>query len=232
MRTLLLTALLLLASIVTPATAQTALPGLTEGVQYRLIENGQPYQPLPPGMVEVAEVFAYTCPHCAHFAPMLDAWSKQLPSHARLALVPGVFNRDDPWSRAFFAAQASQSLNLLHPLLFAAIHDTGALPHNASAAQIMAFVSKTKGVNVPAFKATFSNEAVLLPKLRHAYEFAASHQVEGTPTVVVAGRYLILGNSYDNLLANARAVVDALAPRRRAAPAKPAAAGKPVPHHP
>ena len=62
-----------------------------------------------------------------------------------------------------------------------------------------------------------------MPKLKHAYEFAGRSQVDGTPSLIVAGRYLILGNSYDNLLANARAVVDALAPKKPA-PAKPAPA--------
>src|SRR5690606_3349222 len=74
MRALLLSLTLLLAAVALPARAQAALPGLTEGVQYRYIEGGEPYRPLPPGMVEVAEVFAYWCPHCAHFAPMLDEW--------------------------------------------------------------------------------------------------------------------------------------------------------------
>ena len=104
---------------IAPARGQQALPGLTEGVQYRFIEDGQPFQAQPPGRVEVAEVFAYTCPHCAHFSPMLDKWAKQLPAHARLVLVPGVFGRDDPWARLFFAAQTAKSLGVLHPRLFA-----------------------------------------------------------------------------------------------------------------
>lgn len=222
MRALLLSMALLLTAAFFPAHAQAALPGLTDGVQYRAIDGGQPYQALPPGMVEVAEVFAYTCPHCAHFAPTLSAWAKQLPPHAKLVLVPGVFGRDDDWARAFFAAQASKSLAVLHPRLFAAIHETGELPRNADRAQITAFASKVPGVNAAAFKAAMQNDAMLLPKLKYAYEFSARSQVEGTPSLIVAGRYLILGNSYENLLANARAVVNALAPKK-AAPAKAAA---------
>ena len=221
MRLPLLSLVLLLATALSPARAQAPLPGLTEGVQYRAIEGGQPYQPLPPGMVEVAEVFAYTCPHCAQFSPMLEAWAKRLPAHARLVLVPGVFGRDDPWSRVFFAAQTAKSLPVLHPRLFAAVHDTGELPRNADAAQILAFASRVQGVNAPALKAALADDASLLPKLKHAYEFAARSQIEGTPSLVVAGRYLVLGNSYQNLLDNARRVVDALAPRK-AAPARPA----------
>src|SRR5690606_20230335 len=152
MRALLLSLALLLTTALAPAPAQPALPGLTDGVQYRYVDNGQPYRPLPPGMVEVAEVFAYTCPHCAHFSPMLEAWAKQLPAHARLVLVPGVYDRDDPWPRVFFAAQAAKSLPVLHPRLFAAIHETGELPRNADAAQILAFASRVQGSNATALK--------------------------------------------------------------------------------
>ena len=227
MRALLLSLALLLTAA--PALAQRSLTGLTEGVQYRYIENGQPYQALPPGMVEVAEVFAYTCPHCAHFSPMLEAWAKKLPAHARLVLVPGVFSRDDPWSRVFFAAQSAKSLQVLHPRLFAAVHETGELPRNASQDQILAFAGRVQGGNASALKAAMADDATLLPKLKHAYEFSARSQIEGTPSLVIAGRYQVLGNSYESLLGNARAVVDALAPQQkpkpataRPAPAKPA----------
>ncbi|WP_287598184.1 thiol:disulfide interchange protein DsbA/DsbL [Thermomonas sp.] len=228
MRALLLSLALLLTTALAPAQAQRVLPGLTDGVQYRYVDNGQPYRPLPPGMVEVAEVFAYTCPHCAHFSPMLEAWAKQLPAHARLVLVPGVYDRDDPWPRVFFAAQAAKSLPVLHPRLFAAIHETGELPRNADAAQILAFASRVQGSNATALKIAMANDAKLLPQLKQAYEFGARSQIDGTPSLIVAGRYVILGNSYESLLGNARAVVAALAPKQkpkataRPAPAKPA----------
>ena len=228
MRGLLLSLALLLTSTLAPAQAQRALPGLAEGVQYRYIDNGQPYRALPPGMVEVAEVFAYTCPHCAHFSPMLEAWAQKLPAHARLVLVPGVFSRDDPWSRVFFAAQTAKSLQVLHPRLFAAVHETGELPRNADAGQILAFAGRVQGSNAAALKVAMADDAALLPKLKQAYDFGARSQVEGTPSLVIAGRYLVLGNSYESLLANARAVVDALAPKKKPAPPRAAPAAKPA----
>ena len=228
MRGLLLSLALLLTSTLAPAQAQRALPGLAEGVQYRYIDNGQPYRAPPPGMVEVAEVFAYTCPHCAQFSPKLEAWAKQLPSHARLVLIPGVFSRDDPWSRVFFAAQTAKSLPVLHPRLFAAVHETGELPRNADAAQILAFAGRVQGSNATALKIAMADNATLLPKLKQAYDFAARSQIEGTPSLVIAGRYLVLGNSYESLLGNARAIVDALAPKKKPAPPRAAPAAKPA----
>lgn len=226
MRGIFLLLALLLASTPFAARAQKALPGLTEGVEYTRIDGGQPYRPLPPGMVEVAEVFAYTCPHCAHMAPMIDAWARTLPAHARLVYVPAVFGRDDPWARAYFAEEATRTTPLLHARLFAAIHETGELPHSATPAQIAQYAARVPGVHAAAFTAAISDDAALLPKLRHAYEFAQNSGIEGTPSLVIAGRYLILGNSYENLLANARKVIAALAPRRIAPATRPAAAAR------
>ena len=93
----------------------------------------------------------------------------------------------------------------------------------------MAFASKVQGVNAAAFKAAMLDNASLLPKLKSAYEFAARSEIPGTPSIIVAGRYRIKGDSYEGLLANALAVVNALAPKS-AAPAKlaPKPAGKPA----
>lgn len=226
MRALLLSVTLLLSAFALPAHAQKQLPGLTEGTEYRYIEDGQPYRPLPAGMVEVAEVFAYGCPHCAHFAPMLEKWKSTLPPSAKLVLVPGVFNREDPFARAFFAAEAAKAVPVLHPRLFAAVHETEQLPRTATAAQIQAFVGRVPGVNVAAFNKAMQDNTAMLPKLQHAYEFAGRSKIEGTPSLVIAGRYLVLGNSYESLLDNAKRIVLALAPTTKAkpAPTKPKAA--------
>ena len=201
-----------------PAQAQS-LPGLDEGVHYRYIADGQPYRPRP-GKVEIAEVFAYGCPHCAKLAPMLEPWKRTLPGNVQLVLVPGVFGPDDAYARVFFAAEASGALPLLHPRLFAAIHDTGSLSRSADVAQLGAFVKGVPGINQAAFAAALRDEAALQGKLKHAYDFAGRSQVEGTPSLVVAGRYLVLGNSYQGLLDNARKVALAVAASARPAASK------------
>ncbi len=220
MRLFLMSLLLSLGSLL-PAQAQT-LPGLAEGVHYRYIAEGQPYRPQA-GKVEIAEVFAYGCPHCAKLAPMLEPWKRTLPKDVQLVLVPGVFGPDDAYARVFFAAEASRALPVLHPRLFAAIHEARSLARSADVAQLQAFVKGVQGVDQAAFAAALRNEAVLQGKLKHAYEFAGRSQIEGTPSLVVAGKYLVLGNSYEALLDNARKVALAVA-ARTAPPAKAKAA--------
>src|SRR5690606_40335280 len=73
-----------------PAPAAPSGPAPVAGVDYQVIENGQPFQPVA-GKIEVAEVFGYTCPHCANFDPILEAWAKRQPADVNLVLVPGAF---------------------------------------------------------------------------------------------------------------------------------------------
>ena len=219
MRAILLSLFLLAAAALAPAHAQqAALPGLTEGVDYTLIADGKPYRPVP-GKIEVAEVFGYWCPHCAHFDPMLQAWKRKLPASVQFVALPMVSGPDDAFGRVFFAAESSRTLGTLHPLLFRAIHETGELPRNASVAQVSAFIAKVPGIDQAAFKAALAKDDALRARMAQAYQFALRSDIPGTPSLVIDGRYLVLGDSYESLLANAGKVVAALAPKPAPKPA-------------
>jgi thiol:disulfide interchange protein DsbA len=218
-----LSALLLLAATLAPAQAQrAALPGLTEGVEYKLIEGGKPYRAVP-GKIEVAEVFGYWCPHCAHFAPMLETWKAGLPANAQLVLVPAMFDPNDAYARLFFIAEGANAVNLTHDRIFRAIHQTGELPRNPTIPQLTAYYQRLPGVNAKAFAAAQDDEATLQVKAANARAFQMRSKIEGTPSLVIAGRYLVLGNSYESLLANAKRIIVALAPASKASPGKPRA---------
>lgn len=222
MRTMLLSLTLFVLAALAPADAQDApLRGLTEGVEYRLIEGGKPYRPQP-GKIEVAEIFAYWCHHCANIEPMLASWKRTLPASAKFIALPLVSGPDDAYARVFFAAEATGALADLHPRLFRAIHESNALPKAPSLDQVITFVAKVPGLDAAAFRAAVADDATLDPKLEQAKQFALRSGIEGTPSLVVAGRYLALGNSYQNLLANAGKIVAALAPVARPQTKQPA----------
>ena len=214
-----LSAFLLLAAAFAPAHAQrAALPGLTEGVEYKLIEGGKPYRAVP-GKIEVAEVFAYGCPHCAKFAPMLETWKRSLPKNAQLVYTPAAFDTSDPYARFHFAAEAAKALPVLHSRLFAAIHETGELTRAAELPQIAAWGARVPGVNAKALAAALKDSKALDAKMQQAHDFAVRSDIPGTPALVIDGRYLVLGNSYQGLLDNANRILKAIAP----AASKPAA---------
>lgn len=225
MRVLLLSLALLLSAFALPAHAQQ-LPGLTEGSEYRYIEDGKPYRAVP-GKIEVAEVFGYWCPHCAHFAPMLEKWKATMPANAQLVLVPAMFDPNDAYARLFFIAENAKAVDATHARLFRAIHETEEVPRKATIAQLTTWYSRQPGVNAKAFAAAQADEATLQAKAAKARDFQMRSGIEGTPSLVIAGKYLVLGNSYESLLDNARRIVVALAPAGKAKPAPAQAAAKP-----
>ncbi|QDA57574.1 thiol:disulfide interchange protein DsbA/DsbL [Thermomonas aquatica] len=228
MRAILLSLFLLAAAALAPAHAQqAALPGLTEGVDYTLIADGKPYRPVP-GKIEVAEVFGYWCPHCAHFAPLLEKWKAGMPANAQLVLVPAMFDPNDAFARLFFIAEGAKAVDLTHAGVFRAVHETNELPRNASIAQLTAYYSRQPGVNAKAFAAAQNDERTLQAKAANAREFQMRSKIPGTPSLVIAGKYLVLGNSYDSLLANASRILKAIGPAAKAPAAKKPAARKPA----
>ena len=217
MRSLLLSLTLLLVTAAWPARAQMApLPGLTEGDQYTLIEGGKPYRPQP-GKIEVVEVFAYWCPHCAHLQPKLEAWMATLPKSVVVNYMPAAFYDDDPFMLGFFAAEQAKAVSLTHARMFAAIHDAGDLPKNAKLDQVAAFYARSPDINAVAFKAALADTATLQAKAGVARAFQVRSKIPGTPALIVDGRYLVLGDSYERLLDNARRVIDAIAASRKPA---------------
>lgn len=168
-----------------------------EGVDYVEIEGGTPYH-AQPGKVEVAEVFAYWCHHCADFAPKLDAWKAKLPANVRLAYVPLPYDEGDALARAYFAAERLGLLDTTHAATFRAIHADSVLPKNATADEIAAFYAGL-GVDAGKFKAAMQGFQVG-SQLTGARQFAIRSGVPGTPTLVIDGRYRVIGRDLDDIL--------------------------------
>ena len=191
-----------------PGAAQPAAP--VEGVDNALIADGQPLAPLA-GQVEVVEVFGYWCHHCANFAPKLAAWKAKQPKDVRVTYLPLPGSPADPLARAYFAAEAKGALAKTHAATFRAIHDARSLPRNPTVDELAAFHG-TLGLDVAAMRQAMASDATGA-KLLPAREFALRSGVEGTPTLVVNGKYRVTARTLDDTLRVASYLVD----RERAA---------------
>lgn len=189
----LLFALPLMAGLDVALAANAAAP--VEGADYVTIDNGAPYAPLA-GRIEVVEVFGYWCPHCADFAPALSAWTRSLPADVRFTYVPAVFTAGDAFARGYFAADQFGAVGKTHDALFSAVHTEGALPANASLDEIAAWYGQ-HGLDASKVKATMQSPAVDA-KLAYAQQFALRSGVEGTPTLIVNGRYRITARNHQD----------------------------------
>jgi thiol:disulfide interchange protein DsbA len=199
--------LLLLALL--PLSAFAADP--VAGVDYVEIADGKPYAPLD-GKVEVVEVFGYTCIHCAHFQPAVSAWHKKQPSWVRFTPVPAAFGGFwTPYARAYYAAAKLRVLAKTHDAMFKALHEQGSLPiQNASSNEIATWYA-SYGVDPQAFVAAMESPATDL-LLERSKAFALATGIEGTPTLVVNGKYRVTAGSFEDTLR----IADYLITRERA----------------
>ena len=185
---------LLLCLLFALPTAFAAPAAPVEGVDYLVIDNGQPYAPLA-GKIEVVEVFGYWCSHCAELQPTLSAWKRQLPTDVRFTYVPAVFTAGDAFARAYFAAEHFGVLGKTHDAMFPAIHVDGLLPQNASVDEIAIYYGQH---GLDATKArTYMQSPAADAKLEHARQFALLSGVEGTPTLIVNGRYRVTARTHE-----------------------------------
>lgn len=187
----------LLSALLLPLLAGAAQPAPVAGVDYVEIEGGAPWRPLA-GKIEIAEVFAYWCHYCADFQPKIDAWKKTLPASVRFSYVPLPYDADDAFARAYFAAETIGALGKTHNATFRAVHTESTLPKNASSDEIAAFYTRL-GVDMKKYKAA-TQGFIIAGQLKQAREFALRSGIEGTPTLIINGRYRVRGRSLDDNL--------------------------------
>ena len=185
-------------ALLLPLSALAAPAAPVAGEDYVLIDDGQPYQPLAGKKIEVVEVFGYWCHHCAEFQPQVEAWKQKLPADVRFTYVPAVFSDDDALARAYFAAADAGALGSTHDEMFRAIHDDRILAANATIDEIAWFYGE-HGLVPARVKAAMASPATTA-RLQRAREFALRSGVEGTPSLVINGRYRVRGRTHDDTL--------------------------------
>lgn len=161
----------------------------TAGVDYLELPNGQPYASVN-GQVEVAELFSYTCSHCADFEPLFLAWKSELPADVKISLVPVALG--GPWmtyAQAFYAAETLGVLEQSHEAVFSALHRQHSLSPTATPEQIGSFYAQF-GVDPKTFTSTMQGFAVGA-SINRSRQFAVRSRIEGTPSLVIDGRYLV-----------------------------------------
>ncbi|KRG44869.1 dihydroneopterin aldolase [Stenotrophomonas pictorum JCM 9942] len=200
---------LMLALAPLAATAAPATP--VEGQDYDLIAAPGPFAPLA-GKIEVVELFGYTCPHCAHFEPLLEAWAAKQAGDVRLTRVPAVFGGYwDSYARAFYAAEQVGVLKRSHGDMFRALHEQRSLPVQNVSPQELASFYASYGVQPQRYIEALRSPEVD-SKLESARSFAMRVRAPGTPALIVNGKYLVKGRTFEDAVR----ITDALIARERA----------------
>lgn len=142
------------------------------------------------GQIEVLEFFAYSCVHCYRFEPLFSAWKARQPAKVQARRVPVAFNDAFvPMQQLYYALESLNLVDRLHEKVFQAIHvDKQRL---TTAPAILDWV-KQQGVDMTVFNAAYSGFGVAA-KVRRATQLQNAYQVEGTPSLGIAGRFYAPG---------------------------------------
>lgn len=182
------------AQLATAATAAITLPWLGRATAQTAPVEGQAYlklsPPVPttvvPGKVDVIEFFSYACPHCFHFEPTLEGWTKRLPAEVNFhrVPVPFLFNAEN-FQRTYYTLEAMNLVDALQLKVFNAVHVD---KQPVSSPQELAELMKKNGVDPAKFLDTFNSFSVQT-KVRQAKQLVDSYRLQSVPMMAVQGRY-------------------------------------------
>jgi protein dithiol oxidoreductase (disulfide-forming) len=173
----------------------------TEGVNYFLIQPARTPS-VPPGKIEVTEVFSYACPACNIFQPSMHKLKQTMPANVVLDYLPAAFNTAEDWPMFQLAYITAQILGVdqqTHDAMFDAVWKGGDLSITDSSTRSLKgrmpsiedaakFYSQHVGVPVEKFIATSKSFSADL-KVRTAQDLIMGYKVDRTPTIIVNGKY-------------------------------------------
>ena len=181
LRRLLVTAALLTLSGVTLA----APVAPKEGVHYQVLPQKLE---IPAGKpVEVIEFFAYYCPHCNVFEPLLAEWVKKQGNNIvfkRVHIASGA--RVLPQQRLFYALDALGLVGQYHTRAFAAMHQQGARFDDD--AEVIGWAAKA-GIDRARFTDAYNSFGVQA-RARRAAAMMNEYKIDHWPMVAIDGRFL------------------------------------------
>jgi len=176
---------------------------------YRVLERPQPTA--SGNKIEVLEFFYYGCPHCYDLQSALEPWVKKQPGDVEYKRVPTVF-RDSwiPLTKTFYTLEALGALDKLHQDVFDAVHNKKL---DLNDPKLMAKWAEQHGVDAKKFSDMY-NSFTVESKSQQSVQKTKNYGITGTPSVVVAGKYLTspsMTGNYQSFLA----VLDQLVAKAR-----------------
>jgi protein dithiol oxidoreductase (disulfide-forming) len=182
------------------------------GTHYQRLSPAQPIS-TDEGMVEVAEVFMYSCPACFAMEPHMTQWKDRKSDYVNLVRIPAAFNQlARVHAQAFYTAEALGKVDEMHTAFFTEIHvNNNLLDTEASLARFFGRF----GVSESDFRSAWSSIGVRT-RMQRADDLIRRYRVTGTPTLVVHGKYVTTGSMAGSYQAWFD-IIDALAAAEHAA---------------
>jgi protein dithiol oxidoreductase (disulfide-forming) len=184
-----------------PAAASPPAPAKwVQGKNYFLVVPARATG-LPPGKVQVTEVFSYACPACNQFQPYMRKLEHAVAPNVVINFLPASFNPAEDWPMfqlAYVTAQALGIADKTHDAMFDAVWTTGEMgttdasgglkSHMPTIEDAARFYEKRTGVPAAKFVATSKTFGVD-SQVRLDEEAIKQYAVDRTPTFIVNGKY-------------------------------------------
>jgi thiol:disulfide interchange protein DsbA len=163
------------------------------GMRYSLVT---PAQPTHSGKkIEILEFSNYECPYCFRLHQVIATWAKEHADEVELVFVPSLTEARwvpasfETMTRTFYALEALGEHKRLNDVLFNAWNVNKTTLQDQ--AQISSFLAK-HGIDPKKFGAAY-NAPATKEKVARAKDLWKIYGLNGTPTLVVDGKYRLLG---------------------------------------
>jgi thiol:disulfide interchange protein DsbA len=169
--------------------AQPAAAQSQADLDYREI----PQQPIETGdKIEIIDFFFYGCQYCNDLLPRLERWRRGMPADVVMRHIPVV--RHDSWvplAKTYFTLEAMGEVERLHPAVFHSYHVEDLY---MSQEKVIVEWAGKQGLDREKFMAIYRSDETR-QKVERARKQTMEYEIQGTPTLVVDGRFLTDGAS-------------------------------------
>ncbi|WP_293765584.1 thiol:disulfide interchange protein DsbA/DsbL [uncultured Aquitalea sp.] len=158
------------------------------GKDYVVMDKPQPVA--NPKKVEVIEFFSYTCIHCFHLDPLMSAWEKSKPAYVDMRKEQIVWQKPmEGFARFFATMNTTGTAAKLHSQAFKAVMEQKV--NLSDPAILKGWLKKQPGVDFNKFMQTY-NSFGINSQVARAAQITRTYNIEGTPTIIVNGKYQLL----------------------------------------
>ncbi len=169
----------------TPAMAQDKRDLDYREIPQQAIETGD--------KIEVIDFFFYGCQYCNELLPRLDRWrQRSKPADVVLRHYPVV--RHDSWvplAKTYFTLEAMGEVDRLHTAVFHSYHVEDLY---MSQEKVISEWAAKHGLDREKFMAIYRSDETR-QKVERARKLTLDYDIQGTPSLVVDGKYLTDGSS-------------------------------------
>lgn len=149
----------------------------------------EPPQLVQSNKIELVEFFYYGCHQCYDLEPFLEDWTERHPE-VQVVRIPAFKRAWLPLARTFYSLKILGQEKRLRGLIFSAIHDQGTDLDDEGI--LFDWLGK-QGVDVKQFKTLYFSDEVNR-RIGDSADLARRLGIAGVPSLVVDGKYLVLGN--------------------------------------